>query len=113
MWKLWQIELGSATRGRLRYVGNIVGMLNEVRGKVWELIATAGRNYRRFVQKYLETGLTRDGDRLRIRVAAESVDHPNSRPLEPNLEDAYIWLMRENGENKQSGESSEMSNGGS
>ena len=87
-------KVGILHKGRLRYVGDIPGMLNEVRGQVWEIEATP-EELIPIRGKYLETGLTREGDRLRIRVAAESVDVPGSRQVEPNLEDAYIWLMRE------------------
>ena len=46
-------------------------------------------------KKYLETGLLREGGRLHIRVVAESAEGSNFRKVEPTLEDAYIWLMRE------------------
>jgi ABC-2 type transport system ATP-binding protein len=87
-------RVGILHKGRLRFVGDVAGMLREVRGKVWELDA-APDELPKVREMYIETGLIRDGDRLRIRVAAESVDWPGSRAVEPNLEDAYIWLMRE------------------
>jgi len=81
-------------RGRVRYVGDVAGMLEEVRGKVWaldvtqeELPGTRG--------KYLETGLLREGGRLHIRVVSETMEGIRCRQVEPTLEDAYIWLMRE------------------
>ncbi len=81
-------------KGRLRYVGDIAGMLNAVRGKVWELDVSPDE-LTELRGAYIETGLMREGDRLRLRIAAESVDRPGARQVEPNLEDAYIWLMRE------------------
>jgi ABC-2 type transport system ATP-binding protein len=81
-------------KGRLRYVGDIAGMLNSVRDKVWELDVSPDE-LPELRGAYIETGLIRDGTRLRIRVAADSVDRPGARHVEPNLEDAYIWLMRE------------------
>lgn len=87
-------RVGILHKGRLRYVGDIEGMLNAVRGKVWELDASPDE-LPELRGTYIETGLIREGARLRIRVAANSVDRPGSRPVEPNLEDAYIWLMRE------------------
>jgi ABC-type multidrug transport system ATPase subunit len=87
-------RVGILHKGRLRYVGDIAGMLEEVRGKVWEVDASPAE-LTDIRGKYLETGLVREGDRLRIRVAADTMDLPNSRPVEPSLEDAYIWLMRE------------------
>jgi len=87
-------RVGILHKGQLRYVGDIEGMLNAVRGKVWEIDARADE-LPTLRGQYLETGLIREGSRLRIRVAAEKVDRPGTRPVEPNLEDAYIWLMRE------------------
>ncbi len=93
-------RVGILHKGKLRYVGDIAGMLNAVRGKVWELEVTPAE-LTSLRGKYLETGLMRDGSSLRIRVAAETVDHPACKSVEPNLEDAYIWLMREGGDEKR------------
>ena len=46
-------------------------------------------------EQHMETGLKREGDRIRIRFAADSVDHSDARSVQPTLEDAYLWLMRE------------------
>lgn len=81
-------------RGRIRYVGDVAGMLEEVRGKVWQLDATP-EELTNLRDKYLETGLLREGGRLHIRVASETEPGPGCRPVEATLEDAYIWLMRE------------------
>jgi ABC-2 type transport system ATP-binding protein len=89
-------RVGILHKGRLRYVGDIPGMLAAVAGKVWEIEATPEElNVLR--GKYLETGLLRAGNLLRIRVAADAVDHPRVRAVEPTLEDAYIWLMQDTG----------------
>lgn len=81
-------------KGRVRYVGDVAGMLEEVRGKVWQLDASP-EQLTELRGRYLETGLLREGGRLHIRVVSDNMDNPNCRPVEPNLEDAYIWLMRE------------------
>ena len=87
-------KVGILHKGKLRYVGDIAGMLNAVRDKVWELDVKP-EELPEIRGTYIETGLIREGDRLRIRIAADSVNRPGSRHVEPNLEDAYIWLMRE------------------
>jgi ABC-2 type transport system ATP-binding protein len=81
-------------RGKVRYVGDVAGMLEEVRGKVWQLDATPDE-LPGLRDRYLETGLVREGGRLHIRVVADTLDGSAGRPVEPTLEDAYIWLMRE------------------
>jgi ABC-type multidrug transport system ATPase subunit len=81
-------------KGELRFVGDVAGMLAEVRDKVWQIDAMP-EELPGLRGKYLETGLLREGGRLHIRVVADNPDGPNFRKVEPTLEDAYIWLMRE------------------
>ncbi len=81
-------------KGRIRFEGNVGAMADKARGKVWE-VALAQSELTAFRDRYLETALRREGDRIHIRVAADKVDHPTAKPLEPTLEDAYLWLMRD------------------
>ncbi|HLJ57258.1 MAG TPA: ABC transporter ATP-binding protein [Chthonomonadaceae bacterium] len=81
-------------KGELRFVGDVAGMLEEVRGKVWQIDATP-EELPGLRGKYLETGMLREGGRLHIRVVAAERDGERFRAVEPTLEDAYIWLMRE------------------
>ena len=81
-------------KGEVRYVGDVAGMLEQVRGKVWQIDATP-EELPALRGKYLETGLLREGGRLHIRVVAEEAAGSAFRPVDPTLEDAYIWLMRE------------------
>lgn len=87
-------RVGILHRGTVRYVGDVAGMLDEVRGKVWQ-IDTTPEELPALRGKYLETGLLREGGRIHIRIAAEKVEGSGFRAVEPTLEDAYIWLMRE------------------
>jgi ABC-2 type transport system ATP-binding protein len=81
-------------RGKVRFIGDVAGMLEQVRGKVWE-IDTTPEELPGLRGRYLETGLVREGRRLHIRVVSDTADDPGFRAVEPTLEDAYIWLMRE------------------
>lgn len=85
-------------RGRIRFEGDVTTMLEQVRGKVWQVDAAPDELAALRRGNYLETGLLREGGRIHLRVVAESMDRPDARPVEPTLEDAYIWLMREDGE---------------
>ena len=87
-------RVGILHKGELKYVGDVAGMLEAVRGKVWEL-DLAPEELGAIRNHYIETGLVRKEGKLRIRVACEKPDRSDFRPVEPNLEDAYIWLMRE------------------
>jgi ABC-type multidrug transport system ATPase subunit len=87
-------RVGILHRGKVRFVGDVAGMLDQVRGKVWQLDATP-ESLPDIRGRYLETGLLREGGRIHIRIVAEKADSPAFRSVEPTLEDAYIWLMRE------------------
>jgi ABC-type multidrug transport system ATPase subunit len=87
-------RVGILHRGRLRYVGDVAGMLEEVKGKVWQLDTTP-EELPKLRGRYLETGLLREGGRIHIRIVAEEAEGENFRSVDPTLEDAYIWLMRE------------------
>jgi ABC-2 type transport system ATP-binding protein len=87
-------RVGILHRGKLRYVGDVAGMLEQVRGKVWQLDATP-EELPALRGRYLETGLLREGGRIHIRIVTDKPDGEKFRPVEPTLEDAYIWLMRE------------------
>lgn len=80
-------------RGRIRFEGTIAGMLESARGNVWEIEAPPSE-LSALRGQYLETAMRRSGDVIRLRVAAETVNHPTAKQVEPSLEDAYIWLMR-------------------
>jgi ABC-type multidrug transport system ATPase subunit len=82
--------------GEIRFVGDVAGMLEQVRDKVWQIDASP-EELPGLRGTYLETGLLREGGRLHIRVVADNPQGPAFRKVEPTLEDAYIWLMREGG----------------
>lgn len=81
-------------RGRIRFEGTIPEMLREVNGRVWELDAEPAR-LADLRDRYLETGLRREGDLIRLRIVADEVAESGARSVAPTLEDAYLWLMRE------------------
>lgn len=85
-------------RGRIRFHGTIAEMLDTVRNRVWQIVLTPAE-MTAIRGRYLETGLLRDGGRVLLRVVAEEMKEPNATPIEPNLEDAYIHLMREENPN--------------
>jgi len=82
-------QLAVLRLGQLRYSGTPTDLLKKLEGKVWWLEqADAAREGTAF----LETGLYRLPGGIRVRGIAE--DRPaGADPGEPNLEDAYVWLM--------------------
>jgi len=81
-------------KGRIRFEGDVTQMLDLIRGKVWQIDASF-EELADLRGRYLETGLLREGGRIHLRVMSDAVDRPDARPAEPTLEDAYIWLMRD------------------
>jgi hypothetical protein len=85
-------------------------MLETVAGRVWQLDVTT-EELPALRGKYLETGLLREGGRIHIRIVSDAVDGNGFRSVVPTLEDAYIWLMRE--EQDERPDEKAASNGGS
>ena len=81
-------------RGVIRFEGTPAEMLERVRGRVWE-VETNADELPSLREGFLETGLTRDGSRVFVRVIADSLEGKNATAATPSLEDAYIWLMQE------------------
>lgn len=86
-------RVGVLHKGRVRFTGTIGQLLDSVRGKVWvkEMSPSELNARRRDTQ---ETGLLRLGDRVRLRYVSDT-EEPGAVSVEPNLEDAYIRLMKE------------------
>ncbi|MFM7321136.1 MAG: ABC transporter ATP-binding protein [Armatimonadota bacterium] len=86
-------RVGVLHKGRVRFTGTITELLDSVRGKVWTKEMSPGElNARR--RDTQETGLLRLGDRVRLRYVSDTAE-PGAVSVEPNLEDAYIRLMKE------------------
>lgn len=81
-------------KGRIRFHGTVPEMLDQVRGRVWEVDAEPGE-LADLRLRHLETGLRRVNNRIQIRFVADRVDHKGARSVDPSLEDAYLWLMHE------------------
>ena len=81
-------------KGRVRFLGTISEMLDTIRDKVWQVTLTPSE-LPAFRGKYLETGLLRDGNNIRLRIVADEIKGVTAHQVEPTLEDAYINFMRE------------------
>jgi ABC-2 type transport system ATP-binding protein len=86
-------QLGVLYQGRVRFQGPPDALLRQLHEKVW-LVDVSREELGRLRDRYLETGVFRSASGMQVRVIAEEMDHPHARPVEPNLEDASIWLMK-------------------
>ncbi len=77
--------------GHIIFQGTVTDLLHETRGKVW-IITTQGikpeGNFT--VVSTLNTGTS-----VQYRIVGEPSAQAGAIPAEPNLEDSYVWLMRE------------------
>ena len=81
-------------KGRIRFEGTIPEMVKQVDGRVREKTVEM-RDLAEIRAKVLETGLRREEGRIRIRFVADGEVIVGADKVEPTLEDAYLWLMRE------------------
>ena len=78
--------------GMLQADGSPEQLLEQVRGKVWEL-AVASADLERAKQVWQVSGTMRRGDAVQLRVVSDSAPRPDAKPLDPSLEDAYLWVL--------------------
>ncbi|GHO51793.1 ABC transporter ATP-binding protein [Ktedonobacter robiniae] len=83
-------QLALMANGHMLFQGTVSDMLKEARGKVW-LITIAGQkpagNFT--VVSTLNIGLN-----TQYRVVGEYPSYSNVVAIDPNLEDSYVWFMR-------------------
>jgi ABC-type multidrug transport system ATPase subunit len=79
-------------QSRVRFRGTPAELLAKIEGKVW-LLNVEREELAAIRERYLETGVFRAASGMQVRVIADEVSHPRAQLVEPNLEDACIWLM--------------------
>ena len=80
-------------RGKLKYLGKPSQMTREAEGHVWQFNIPAS-DFNDFVSKNLVVHHMSEGDNVRVRVISEYQPWKEAVPATPNLEDAYLWLLR-------------------
>jgi ABC-type multidrug transport system ATPase subunit len=80
-------------KGSLRYFGKPIDMTKEAEGHVWQFNIPA-KDFGTFVNNYLVVHHMSEGDNVRVRVVSEFSPWEGAVSASPNLEDAYLWLLR-------------------
>ncbi|HZU67466.1 MAG TPA: ABC transporter ATP-binding protein, partial [Ktedonobacteraceae bacterium] len=84
-------NLAIMKQGRVIFQGTTFDLLREAQGKVW-MITTEGAkpegNFTVVATMHLGTG-------VQYRVVGDLSPRAGAVPIEPTLEDSYVWLMRE------------------
>jgi ABC-type multidrug transport system ATPase subunit len=78
--------------GNLRYFGKPEDLLASLQGRVWSL-NLPDEGAKAVGGDFLETGLYRLPGGIQLRGVCEKRPSADAEPADPNLEDAYVWLM--------------------
>lgn len=81
--------------GKVLFQGTVERLLKKAEGKVF-VMETDRRNLPKLKEELCITGMHTQGKRVAIRFAAEN-RLPGAKVCEPNIEDAYMLYLRENG----------------
>jgi len=92
-------QVAVLNKGKLRYLGKPSDMTGEAEGHVWQF-RIPGTDFGKFVEEHLVVHHMSEGDQVRVRVISESKPWENAINATPNLEDAYLWLLRRKDNNK-------------
>jgi ABC-type multidrug transport system ATPase subunit len=86
-------RLAVIEKGRLRFEGRRQELLDQVQGKAWRVVVQDA-DYERSQREYLITAMLEKGDGVELRVLSPEPLAPGWESAEPNLEDAYLWLLQ-------------------
>lgn len=80
--------------GKLKYAGSTDEMIRSVDGKVWQLSAADADKWRRLRKEFTVAGQHHTANGVQVRILADQPPAPDAQPVEPTLEDAYLYYTR-------------------
>lgn len=86
-------QVAVLNKGKLRYFGKPIDMTREAAGHVWQFSIPA-EQFNDFVKDHLVVHHMSEGDKVRVRVISDTAPREDAVSATPNLEDAYLWLLR-------------------
>lgn len=86
-------QVAVMNKGKLRYLGKPIDMTHEAEGHVWQFNIPAD-SFNEFVESHLVVHHMSEGNNVRVRVVSEFSPWEGAVQASPNLEDAYLWLLR-------------------
>ncbi len=87
-------QVAVINRGDLKYFGTPNDMVRMGDGFVWQMTIPA-KEFDDFDNKQLIIHHMRDGDTIKIRLLSQEKPSDNAIPVSPNLEDAYLCLLKD------------------
>jgi len=92
-------QVAVLNKGRLRYLGKPSDMTKEAEKHVWQFRLPSAE-FGKFVEEHLVVHHMSEGESVRVRVISDEKPWENAVNATPNLEDAYLWLLRRKENNK-------------
>lgn len=80
--------------GKIFYRGTVQKLLQQVEGKVYTM-EVPSREVEKIKEQYLVTGILGAGGTTRIKLVAEQQPFASATSCEPDVEDAYLYLMHQ------------------
>lgn len=78
--------------GRILYQGKVASLLDRVAGKVYSAEVSA-MELPKVQEQYMVTGILNTGSTASIKIVSDTVPFPGARPIQADVEDAYLYLM--------------------
>ncbi len=80
-------------KGRIIFTGTPSQLAHQAEGSVWQIEQQAGDPAPEDLQV---VGMSHHESGVAYRVVGQANGHQYARPVSPNLEDGYVWLMQQN-----------------
>lgn len=86
-------QLAVLRKGEVQYIGSPRNMTHEAENHVWQL-SIHESEFEEFASKMHIVYHLKDGENVKLRIISADQPHPDAVSVEPNLEDAYLWLQK-------------------
>lgn len=86
-------QVAVLNKGYLRYFGKPIDMTTEAEGHVWQF-SIPSSDFGDFVKDHLVVHHMSEGQNIRVRCISDKKPWESAINVSPNLEDAYLWLLR-------------------
>jgi len=93
-------QVAVLNKGKIRYLGKPIDMAKEAENHVWQLYVPANE-FDKLVKNHLVVHHMSDGKNVRVRVISDAKPLEEAAAATPNLEDAYLWLLRKKENNEK------------
>jgi ABC-2 type transport system ATP-binding protein len=86
-------KLAVLDHGQIEFVGECRQLVNQAKGKVWQ-VCVDDVQYEAMRDNYSITSMVDTDHGMQLRVLSDTQIDQDWQPVEPTLEDAYLWLVK-------------------